>query len=119
MDALKLDETDPTPLANISTVKYETGDYAGCLTSIADALAKEKKTAKLLQLSLRRLRCYFHLGRLGYAIKAADELLGAGNAAQLKNEIEAIKTASQKCLNLAKTGSDRWPPDLPLYRPHM
>lgn len=119
MNALKLDENDPTPIANISTVKYETGDYEGCMASIADALKKEKSPAKVLQLQLRRLRCYFHLGRLGYAIKAADELLATESAVQAKAEIESIKAASEKGLKLVKTGSDRWPPDLPIYRPSM
>jgi thioredoxin-like negative regulator of GroEL len=110
-----LDAGDPAPLRTLSSAKYETGDYEGCITAIHDALPLENDATKRNALTVRKAKCYFNLNRLD---EAEQTLKGHEDDRDAKIILSAIDNSRQITEQDKKKALEEIL-QIPIYRPNL
>ena len=120
---------DPVILSNISSAKYELGDYEGCLATLQDISTTGsvlRNTKKWRLLLLRKVKCLLYLQRFDECMGSIEDLLGDSEVEKeiadranhiyvfIKHQRDVVEKTSNSDTHNAQLRGKK---DLPLYRP--
>ncbi|KAK4185855.1 tetratricopeptide [Podospora australis] len=125
--AAKLAPNDPSPLSNLSSVKFEQGQYSAAAAYIHEALElseafplDEAAKRKRELLYLRLAKCHAHEGKFAEAEEAAQQLSDQQSSASLKSGLGAVNAWRTSEVSKDKTAHWRKVLDrLPRYKAHL
>ncbi|KAK3358423.1 hypothetical protein B0T24DRAFT_129299 [Lasiosphaeria ovina] len=115
---------DPSPLSNLSSVKFELGQYAAAseyilkalrLAGDAEADSDEVALRKKRTLRERLAKCYMHESRFGEAREILDELSDESLADSTRSTVDALAPWSKDVESHRKMVFDR----LPRYQAYL
>lgn len=122
-NAAKLAPNDPTPLSNLSSVKFELGQYRAASEYIAKSLklatvveTDEVAVRKRRMLYERLAKCYMHESRFDEARKVVDEISDENLRNAVRSTLDAVapwRSENPECHR--KMVLDR----LPRYQAHL
>ncbi|KID83991.1 tetratricopeptide [Metarhizium guizhouense ARSEF 977] len=118
--AASLAPHDPSPVSNLSAVRYKMGDYKGAIAHIKDAILltvpETDNSAKNDKLYSRLVKCFLYLYDLDSAENAVSSIGDAHLRAELDQAVRSIKALLAEALDesvLRRQLFDR----IPRYKP--